>query len=71
MELKKKSDSEIAASIKSKLGDAPSISYSEIAKKASEISRNELAVKVRMLWSYSWSPVDNGEELSLVCNSSG
>ncbi|PIK46056.1 putative vacuolar protein sorting-associated protein 16-like [Apostichopus japonicus] len=46
VELKKKSDSEIAASIKSKLGDAPSISYSEIAKKASEISRNELAVKL-------------------------
>lgn len=43
---KKKSDEEIAACIKRKLGAAPSISYSEIAKKASEISRNELAVKL-------------------------
>lgn len=49
VDLKKKSDDEIAASIKRKLGDAPSISYSEIAKKASEVSRNELAVKVRTL----------------------
>lgn len=46
VDLKKKSDDEIAASIKRKLGDAPSISYSEIAKKASEVSRNELAVKL-------------------------
>ena len=39
-------DEEIAMSIKNKLGDTPGIAYSEIAKKASECGRTQLAVKV-------------------------
>ncbi|XP_071505509.1 vacuolar protein sorting-associated protein 16 homolog [Diadema antillarum] len=39
-------DEAIAESIKNKLGDTPGIAYSEIAKKASECGRTQLAVKL-------------------------
>eukprot|EP00057_Strongylocentrotus_purpuratus_P030253 XP_781126.3 PREDICTED: vacuolar protein sorting-associated protein 16 homolog [Strongylocentrotus purpuratus] len=39
-------DELIAQSIKEKLGDTPGIAYSEIAKKASECGRTQLAVKL-------------------------
>ena len=42
-------DEQIAQDIKRKLGDTPGIPYSEIAKKALECGRTQLAVSVSML----------------------
>lgn len=43
---KDKSDEEVAQAINQKLGDTPGISYSEIAGRAYECGRTELAIKV-------------------------
>ncbi|NWI68566.1 VPS16 protein, partial [Todus mexicanus] len=44
---KDKSDEEVAHAINQKLGDTPGISYSEIAARAYDCGRTELAIKVR------------------------
>ncbi|XP_044284736.1 vacuolar protein sorting-associated protein 16 homolog isoform X1 [Varanus komodoensis] len=44
---KDKSDEEVAQAINQKLGDTPGISYSEIAARAYDCGRPELAIKVR------------------------
>ncbi|XP_075464963.1 vacuolar protein sorting-associated protein 16 homolog isoform X2 [Ascaphus truei] len=43
---KEKSDEEVAQAINQKLGDTPGISYSEIASKACDCGRTELAIKL-------------------------
>lgn len=43
---KDKSDEEVAHAINQKLGDTPGISYSEIAARAYDCGRTELAIKV-------------------------
>ncbi|XP_078515863.1 vacuolar protein sorting-associated protein 16 homolog [Lissotriton helveticus] len=43
---KEKSDEEVAQAINQKLGDTPGISYSEIASKAFDCGRSELAIKL-------------------------
>lgn len=43
---KDKSDEEVAQAINQKLGDTPGISYSEIAARAYDCGRTELAIKV-------------------------
>ncbi|XP_054846480.1 vacuolar protein sorting-associated protein 16 homolog [Eublepharis macularius] len=43
---KDKSDEEVASAINQKLGDTPGISYSEIAARAYECGRTELAIKL-------------------------
>lgn len=43
---KEKSDEEVAHAINQKLGDTPGISYSEIASKACDCGRTELAIKL-------------------------
>ncbi|XP_053327350.1 vacuolar protein sorting-associated protein 16 homolog [Spea bombifrons] len=43
---KEKSDEEVAQAINQKLGDTPGISYSEIAAKACDCGRTELAIKL-------------------------
>lgn len=43
---KEKTDEEVAQAINQKLGDAAGISYSEIASKACDCGRTELAIKV-------------------------
>ena len=49
-------DEKIAQDIKSKLDTTPGIAYSEIAKKASECGRTQLAVRVS---TYRWSVYKN------------
>lgn len=44
---KYESDEAIAHAISQKLGDTPGVSYSEIACKATECGRDELAIKVQ------------------------
>ena len=39
-------DAEVAATIVSKLGDTPGISYTDIATKAKDCGRTELAIRV-------------------------
>lgn len=46
---KDKSDEEVAHAINQKLGDTPGISYSEIAARAYDCGRTELAIKVSWL----------------------
>lgn len=46
MQQKDKSDEEVAYAINQKLGDTPGISYSEIAARAYDCGRTELAIKV-------------------------
>ena len=42
-------DEEIARAINSKLGETPGISYSEIASKAVDCGRTQLAIKVSVV----------------------
>ena len=49
---KDKSDEEVAHAINQKLGDTPGISYSEIAARAYDCGRTELAIKVS--WPGLW-----------------
>lgn len=49
MQQKDKSDEEVAHAINQKLGDTPGISYSEIAARAYDCGRTELAIKVSWL----------------------
>lgn len=49
---KDKSDEEVAHAINQKLGDTPGISYSEIAARAYDCGRTELAIKV--FWLALW-----------------
>ncbi|XP_070536133.1 vacuolar protein sorting-associated protein 16 homolog [Ptychodera flava] len=46
VEQKEQADEQIARAIQSKLGDTPGISYSEIAAKASECGRKDLAIRL-------------------------
>lgn len=52
MQQKDKSDEEVAHAINQKLGDTPGISYSEIAARAYDCGRTELAIKVS--WPGPW-----------------
>ena len=46
MQQSNKDDEDIAQAIAAKLGDAPGISYTEIASKALDCGRTQLAIKV-------------------------
>ena len=48
-------DEEIARAINSKLGETPGISYSEIASKAVDCGRTQLAIKVDVVILTNWS----------------
>jgi hypothetical protein len=44
---------QVARDIADKLGYAPGVSYSEIAMKAADCGRKQLAIKVSCLWRFS------------------
>lgn len=56
MQQKDKSDEEVAYAINQKLGDTPGISYSEIAARAYDCGRTELAIKVPGVPGGCWHP---------------